>query len=158
MISIVTVTYCLVRYLSTSTVEPDGSWCGSCGAFRVIIVRLHMLYTSKVTSHIIPMIMSKTFIFRSAKIFLGFTLSLYFSFLREGYIWRHSVRSSFSLVTLNQIKLCPPRLYAKDIPINTNITSAVWRMYEAKATLQACNSEFCYCCSNRNWISMKIFG
>jgi hypothetical protein len=50
MISIVTVTYCPVRYLSTSTVEPDGSWCGSCGACRVIIVCSHMPYTSK--SHI----------------------------------------------------------------------------------------------------------
>ena len=54
MISIVTVTYCPVTYLSTSTVEPDGSWCVSCGACRVIIVRLHMSYTSKVTSRNIP--------------------------------------------------------------------------------------------------------
>ena len=49
MISIVTVTYCPVTYLSTPTVEPDGSWCVSCEACRIIIVRLHMSYSS---SHI----------------------------------------------------------------------------------------------------------
>ena len=54
MISIVTVTYCPVTYLSTSTLEPDGSWCVSCGACRVIIVRLCMSYSSKVTSRNIP--------------------------------------------------------------------------------------------------------